>query len=90
VRIVVELATAWAVVKLLLPVRLVVSVWGTPCFARWTVAPVAAWVGRSSAGVWVGRLFGRGKVVEGGRSAGAGTGATGVGVLPTEVVGKAK
>ncbi len=39
-RLVVEIATAYAVVKVLLPLRLVVSVWGTPWFARWTVVPV--------------------------------------------------
>ena len=38
-RLVVEFATAYAVVKVLLPLRLVVSVWGSPWFARWTVAP---------------------------------------------------
>jgi Hypothetical protein FLILHELTA len=39
-RLVVEIATAYAVVKVLLPLRLVISVWGTPWFARWTVVPV--------------------------------------------------
>ncbi|KAF7504784.1 hypothetical protein GJ744_001717 [Endocarpon pusillum] len=38
-RLVVEFATAYAVVKVLLPLRLVVSVWGSPWFARWTVVP---------------------------------------------------
>ena len=38
-RLVVEFATAYAMVKLLLPLRLVVSVWGTPMFAKWTVVP---------------------------------------------------
>ncbi len=38
-RLVVEFATAYAVVKMLLPLRLVVSVWGAPWFARWTVVP---------------------------------------------------
>lgn len=42
VRIVVELATAYAVTKFLLPVRIIVSVWATPAFARWTVVPVVA------------------------------------------------
>lgn len=43
-RLVVEVATAYAVVKLLMPVRLVLSVWATPWFARWTVVPVAGLV----------------------------------------------
>lgn len=40
-RLVVEFATAYAVVKVLLPLRLVVSVWGAPWFARWTVLPLS-------------------------------------------------
>ena len=40
VRIVVEFATAYAVVKALLPLRLGISVWGAPWFAKWTVIPV--------------------------------------------------
>jgi hypothetical protein len=39
VRIVIELATAYAITKALLPLRLVLSVWATPWFARWTVLP---------------------------------------------------
>lgn len=46
VRVVAELATAWAVTKALLPLRLAVSVWCTPWFARWTILPVAALAGR--------------------------------------------
>lgn len=38
-RLLVEVATAYAVVKVLLPFRLVVSVWGAAWFARWTVVP---------------------------------------------------
>ncbi|KAK7716544.1 hypothetical protein SLS57_006572 [Botryosphaeria dothidea] len=34
VRILVEVATAWAVTKALLPLRLALSVWATPWFAR--------------------------------------------------------
>nr|OQO29609.1 hypothetical protein B0A51_01600 [Rachicladosporium sp. CCFEE 5018] len=79
VRVVVEVATAWAVVKLLLPVRLLVSVWGTPWFARWTVVPVGAWVRRV-----VGR--GKGKVGMGSSKPAAGTGAVGGGVGPREGV----
>ncbi|KAF2455440.1 hypothetical protein BDY21DRAFT_65877 [Lineolata rhizophorae] len=40
VRVVVEVATAWAVTKALLPIRLAVSVWCTPWFARVAVLPV--------------------------------------------------
>ncbi len=39
-RWVVEFATAYAIVKALLPIRILVSVWGAPWFARWTVIPV--------------------------------------------------
>ena len=39
-RWVVEFATAYAIVKALLPLRIVVSVWGAPWFARWTVIPI--------------------------------------------------
>lgn len=51
VRVLVEVATAWAVTKALLPLRLVVSVWGTPWFAR----VVLGSVGRGFK-----RVFGRG------------------------------
>lgn len=46
VRIVVELATAWAVTKALLPARLVLSVWATPWFARVAVVPALRGFGR--------------------------------------------
>ncbi|EME82298.1 uncharacterized protein MYCFIDRAFT_121393, partial [Pseudocercospora fijiensis CIRAD86] len=39
-RIVVEMATAYALTKALLPLRLVLSVLATPWFARWTVLPI--------------------------------------------------
>jgi Hypothetical protein FLILHELTA len=65
-RILVEVATAYAITKVLLPVRIVFSVWATPWFARVVV-------GR------FGGVFGRGKVP--GRSGAAGTGATGGGVI---------
>jgi hypothetical protein len=39
-RWVVEFATAYAIVKALLPLRIVVSVWGAPWFARWTIIPI--------------------------------------------------
>ncbi|KAK0328694.1 hypothetical protein LTR82_000626 [Friedmanniomyces endolithicus] len=40
VRIVVEFATAYAITKALLPLRLVLSAWATPWFARWTILPI--------------------------------------------------
>jgi len=40
-RWVVEFATAYAVTKALLPIRLVLSVWGAPWFARWAVVPAS-------------------------------------------------
>jgi Hypothetical protein FLILHELTA len=46
VRWVVEFATAYAVVKALLPLRIMISVWGAPWFARWTVTPVKKAFGR--------------------------------------------
>lgn len=39
-RVVIEFATAYAVVKALLPIRLVLSVWGAPWFARYSVIPI--------------------------------------------------
>lgn len=52
VRLVLEFATAYAITKALLPVRLIGSVWATPWFARVVVVPV---------GTSVRRLFGWGK-----------------------------
>jgi hypothetical protein len=46
VRWVVEFATAYAVVKAMLPLRIMISVWGAPWFARWTVTPVNKAFGR--------------------------------------------
>ena len=70
-RILVEVATAYAITKVLLPVRILGSVWATPWFAR-------VFVGRVGGGL--GRIFGRGgRAVK--RSAAAGTGATGAGVV---------
>ena len=79
VRIVVELATAYAVTKLLLPVRLVFSVWATPAFARWTVLPVAGWAKRSLMPL-LGRV---------GRSVGLGGASAAVGVARTGVLSPA-
>ncbi|KAJ9604763.1 hypothetical protein H2200_010877 [Cladophialophora chaetospira] len=46
-RWVVELATAYALVKVLLPVRIFVSVWGAPWFARIAIIPVTRFLGLS-------------------------------------------
>jgi len=67
----IRFATAYAVTKALLPLRLILSVWGTPWFARFTTVPVFGRVRRS---------FSRKKMT----TATAGTGATGGGVLPKE------
>jgi hypothetical protein len=45
-RILVEVATAYAVTKVLLPVRILVSVWGTPWFARVVLEGVRGIFGR--------------------------------------------
>lgn len=73
VRVLVEVATAYAITKALLPVRLLLSVWATPWFARVAILPVTSLVGR---------LFGRGRVTASGA---AGTGAVGAGALPKKV-----
>ncbi|KEF54652.1 uncharacterized protein A1O9_09094 [Exophiala aquamarina CBS 119918] len=39
-RWIVEFATAYAVVKAFIPLRIVVSVWASPWFARWTIIPI--------------------------------------------------
>lgn len=91
VRVVVELATAYAVTKLLLPVRLVFSVWATPAFARWTVLPVAGWfkrvvvprMGRAGGTAGLGVSSAAVGSAKGGKlSPGAGTNAVGGGALP--------
>ncbi|KAF2245880.1 hypothetical protein BU26DRAFT_607184 [Trematosphaeria pertusa] len=76
VRVVVEFATAYAVTKMLLPVRIVASVSATPWFARRCMIPV---MGR------VKRLFGRGKAnskARESRSRGMETGAVDAGAVP--------
>jgi hypothetical protein len=50
VKVLVEVGTAWAVVKLLLPVRLVGCVWLTPWFARVAILPVSKVMGRITGG----------------------------------------
>lgn len=77
VRLVVELATAWAVTKVLLPVRLVLSVWATPWFAKWSVLPVMRVFGKlgGSRGVGNGKLL----------SEAAGTNAVAGGAVPRNI-----
>lgn len=78
-RLLAEVATAYAITKGLLPLRLVVSVWGSPWFARWAILPIS---GRISG------LFSRTKNVKTATTASSGasgTGAVGAGVLPKEV-----
>jgi hypothetical protein len=74
VRLVVEFATAYTIVKMLIPARIVFSVWATPWFARRTVIP---------AGRVIGRWFGRGKSKPGASDAGTGA-------VDGNVVSKAK
>ena len=66
-RVVMEFATAWAIVKLFIPLRLTISVWWAESFARTVVRPL-------------GRLvIGKGKAGKGPGSGAAGTGAVGGG-----------
>lgn len=46
VRLVLEFATAYAVTKAFLPVRVAASVWATPWFARTTLVPMGTWLRR--------------------------------------------
>ncbi|KAF2436716.1 hypothetical protein EJ08DRAFT_577572 [Tothia fuscella] len=46
VKVVLEVATAWAITKALLPLRLIGSVWATPWFARVAVVPVTNIMGK--------------------------------------------
>lgn len=82
-RVVVELATAYAITKALLPVRLVVSVWGTPWFARWTVLPIMGIM----KGIWTRSGRGSARAMT---SPAAGTGAVGGGVPPRKAGMKVK
>ena len=45
-RVLIEVATAYAITKVLLPVRVVLSVWGTPWFARAVVGRIGGWLRR--------------------------------------------
>lgn len=48
-RILVEVATAYAITKVLLPARIVLSVWGTPWFARAVIGRFYGLFGKKSA-----------------------------------------
>ncbi|KAL1597084.1 hypothetical protein SLS60_008666 [Paraconiothyrium brasiliense] len=71
VRLVVEFATAYTITKVLLPVRIVASVWATPWFARKTLVPLLA----KFKGIFRRRKGKRGQAGD------SGTGATEAGVL---------
>jgi Hypothetical protein FLILHELTA len=45
-RVVLEVATAWAIVKALMPVRIIGCVWASPWFARVAVLPITRIFGR--------------------------------------------
>jgi hypothetical protein len=76
-RVLVEFATAYTITKVLLPVRIMFSVWGTPGFARWAVLPV---IRRFKT------VFGRGKKPDVGKV--GGTGAVEGGAVSVKSVGK--
>lgn len=78
VSLVVCLGAAYAVTKALLPLRIVLSVWATPWFARWTVLPVTNRISR---------LFSRSSKAAGTatKSSAAGTGAVGGGAIPKDI-----
>ena len=70
-RILVEVATAYAITKVLLPARVILSVWAMPWFARNVLGGLRRALGR-------GGRKGRG-------SPAPGTGATGVGVVGKDI-----
>jgi hypothetical protein len=72
-RWVVEFGTAYAIVKALLPVRILVSVWGAPWFARWTVIPISNVFKR----LFSKKPSGRGGVKQTANAGGAGSNKTG-------------
>lgn len=83
-RIVVELATAYAITKVLLPFRIVLSIWGTPWFARLTVLPITTKLGQLGQRL----LAKKAAPVRSSTAAGsnaAGTGAVAGGVVPKYV-----
>ena len=69
-RFLVEVATAYAITKAMLPARLVLSVWGTPWFARVVIGRL---------GGAIRKVFGRKKAVGSAVAPAAGTGASGKG-----------
>lgn len=73
-----RVGTAWAITKALLPLRLVLSVWATPWFARTAVIPITNAVKR---------VFRRGgsRATTTAASAAAGTGAVSGGAVPKQV-----
>ena len=71
-------ATAYAITKALLPVRLIFSVWATPWFARVAVGPATNWFQR---------LFRKKGKVTPSPSTAAGTGAVGAGAVAKEAPG---
>lgn len=87
-KILIEVATAYAITKVLLPVRVLVSVWGTPWFARVVIGSVGGMFRRFRGGKAMGfekEVVRRG-VNGGGRGIAAGTGATSGGI--TTKIGK--
>lgn len=50
-RLVLEFATAYAVTKMLLPVRIMFSVWATPWFSRRCFEPAVRWTARIEEGI---------------------------------------
>ncbi|CZT11770.1 hypothetical protein WAI453_004322 [Rhynchosporium graminicola] len=80
-RILIEVATAYAITKVLLPARILVSVWAAPWFAR---------VVLRNSGRIAGMMRGRGSSARVGMSGAAGTGATGGGVGSWSRIGGGK
>jgi hypothetical protein len=60
-RVVVEVATAYAITKAALPLRIALSIWATPWFARVAVSNVASIVSHTQRWVCQTWLFVRGK-----------------------------
>ncbi|KAI9887358.1 MAG: hypothetical protein M1823_000783 [Watsoniomyces obsoletus] len=81
-KLVAEVATAWAITKALLPLRLILSVWATPWFARAAVMPSMARFKQ----LWV-MITRRGGPP---KSGAAGTGATGGRVVAKTPSGQIK
>lgn len=84
-KILIEVATAYAITKVLLPARVLLSVWGTPWFARVVVGRVEGLFGRFGRKIRAGNVVGTASVGANananGRVVAAGTGATGGGVI---------